>query len=100
LGIGRFGEFCTFTFEILDNKLLAELRRKKINHGTEHIFAVHHGHCVLGVLRTYAPTNPGKRSQQYQLDLIEPKKDLKIDLDRIASLAYERYAVEPSPPHE
>jgi hypothetical protein len=46
------------------------------------------------VLRTYAPTNPGKRSAKYQLDLIAPQKDLGLDLDRIAGQARERYQIE------
>ena len=93
LGIGRFGEFSTVTFEILDNKLLGEMRRKKVAPGEEHIFATHDGNDILGVLRTYSPTNPGKRSQKYQLDLIAPKRDLELDLDRIADHARERYWV-------
>ncbi len=94
LGTGRFGEFGTVTFEILNNKLLGEMRRKKIEHGPEHIFATHNGNEVLGVLRTYSPTNPGKRSQIYQLDLIAPQKDLELDLERIAKQARERYGLE------
>jgi hypothetical protein len=39
----------------------------------------------VGVLRTYAPTNPGKRSLKYRPDLLSPEKDLGIDLDEIAS---------------
>ena len=93
LGIGRFGEFSTVSFEILNNKLLGEMRRKKVAHGEEHIFATHDGNDILGVLRTYSPTNPGKRSQKYQLDLIAPKRDLDLDLERIASQARERYWV-------
>jgi hypothetical protein len=94
LGVGRFGEFSTFSFEILNNKLLGELRRKKMDPGKEHIFATHNGHDVIGVLRTYSPTNPGKRSRIYQLDLIAPEKDLGLDLDRIARSAHERYRAE------
>jgi hypothetical protein len=94
LGAGRFGEFSTVTFEILNNKLLGELRRKKIEPGTEHIFATHNGNDVLGVLRTYSPTNPGKRSQIYQLELIAPQRDLELDLAIIAEQARERYGVE------
>jgi hypothetical protein len=46
------------------------------------------------VLRTYSPTNPGKRSQIYQLDLIAPQRDLELDLAIIAEQARERYGVE------
>jgi hypothetical protein len=37
LGLGRFGEFSTFTFEILSNKLLRKMGRKKVKPGREHI---------------------------------------------------------------
>jgi hypothetical protein len=94
LGIGRFGEFSTFTFEILNNKLLGEMKRKQVAPGKEHIFATHNGNAVIGVLRTYSPTNPGKRSLIYQLDLITPEKDLGLDLDHIARRAHERYRAE------
>jgi hypothetical protein len=94
LGIGKFGEFSTFTFETLNNQLSAELRRKKVNYGSEQIFTEHDDHKILGVLRTYEPTNPGKRSLKYRLDLVSPKEDINIDLDLIAKKARERYMVE------
>jgi hypothetical protein len=89
----RFGEFSTVTFEILNNKLLGEMRRKKVEPGNEHIFASLKGNDIFGALRTYSPTNPGKRSRKYQLDLIAPKRDLEFDLDRIADHAHERFRV-------
>lgn len=91
LGIGKFGEFSTFTFEILNNQLSGEMKRKKLIYGEEHIFNRHEGHSILGVLRTYKPTNPGKRSLNYRLDLVSPGKDVNIDLDLIAEKARERY---------
>ena len=94
LGIGRFGEFSTFTFEMLNNHLSAEMKRKDIEHSEEHIFAEHDGISVLGLLRTYGPTNPGKRSLKYRLDLVSPEKDLGIDLDQIANEACKRYQIE------
>lgn len=97
LGIGKFGEFSTFSFEKLNNRLISEMKRKKIEFGNEHIFAEHDGTSLLGILRTYNPTNPGKRSLQYQLDLVAPEKDLDIDLDRIAERARERYQIEEAP---
>lgn len=93
LGIGKFGEFSTFTFESLNNQLIGEMKRKKIDYGKEHVFAEHGGIKALGVLRTYNPTNPGKRSLAYQLDLVSPEKDVGIDLDRIAKIAHERYQI-------
>jgi hypothetical protein len=94
LGIGRFGEFSTFTFETLNNRLLGEMKRKNIDYGEEHIFAEYGGIKALGVLRTYASTNPGRRSQKYRLDLVTPEKDVGIDLNRIAQKAGERYNIE------
>jgi len=94
LGIGRFGEFSTISFEMLNNQLIGEMKRKKIDHGKEHIFAKYKGITVLGVLRTYDPTNPGKRSLKYQLELISTEKDLDIDLDQIAQQARNRYQID------
>jgi hypothetical protein len=94
LGIGRFGEFSTFTFETVNNQLLGEMKRKHIDYGKEHIFAEYDGIQALGVLRTYASTNPGRRSLKYRLELVSPEKDVGIDLDRIAKQAGERYKIE------
>ena len=93
LGLGRFGEFSTFTFESPNNQLVGELKRKKIEYGPEHIFAEHGGVKALGVLRTYEPTNPGKRSLKYRLDLILPREDVGINLAHIAKRARERYQI-------
>jgi hypothetical protein len=93
LGIGKFGEFSTFTFEILNNQLAAEVKRKKVKYGREHIFNRHNGHIILGILRTYKPTNPGKRSLNYTLDVVSPEKDVNIDLDLIAEKAHDRYMI-------
>ena len=93
LGIGRFGEFSTFSFEMLNNQLVAEMKRKKTDVKKEHIFAKHADISVLGLLRTYGPTNPGKRSLKYRLDLVSPEKDLGIDLDQIANEARKRYRI-------
>ena len=94
LGIGKFGEFSTFSFEILNNQLSAEMKRKKIDYSKEHIFAEHDGINVLGLLRTYGPTNPGKRSLKNRLDLVSAEKDVDINLERVADRARERYQIE------
>ena len=93
LGIGRFGEFCTFTLELLNNQLISEMRRKKVELADDNIFAESGDTVVVGVLRTYSTTNPGKRSLKYRLDLISPYKDLGIDLDEIESRAKKRYKI-------
>lgn len=94
LGVGRFGEFSTFTFERLNNQLMSELKRKHIVYGREHVFAEHAGVIALGILRTYAPTNPGKRSLKYRVDVLSPEKDLGLDLDAIARRAKKRYRID------
>ncbi|UCE51913.1 MAG: hypothetical protein JSV31_22030 [Desulfobacterales bacterium] len=81
------------SFEMLNKQLIREMKRKKIDHGKEHIFAEHNGIRVLGTLRTYSPTGAGKRSRNYRLDLVSPEKDVNIDLDRIAKRARERYQI-------
>lgn len=91
LGIGKFGEFSTLTFEMLNNKLRGEIKRKKVHLNNDFIFAEHAGVEVVGVLRTFSATNPGKRSTNYHFDLLSPQKDLTIDLDRIMVRAMERY---------
>ncbi len=93
LGIGKFGEFATITFEGLDSPLSAELKRKNIDFSQEHVFAAYGGVKALCVLRTYEPTNPGKRSLKYRLDLISPRKDLGLDLESIGRQAWKRYRI-------
>lgn len=63
------------------------------------LFAEYGGVKALCILRTYEPTNPGKRSLKYRMDLIAPQKDVGLDLDRIGRQARKRYrikAVRPS----
>ena len=98
LGIGKFGEFSTFTLERISNQLLGELKRKKIDYGPEHIFAEHEGTQALGLLRTYDPTNPGKRSKKYRVDILSPEKDLGLDLADISEQAIKRYCIDPDRP--
>lgn len=93
LGIGRFGEFSTLTFEILNPTLMAELKRKNVDPEEDDIFAEHGGVKAVCVLRTYAPTNPGKRSVRYWLDLISPQKDVVLDLGQIEQKARARYQI-------
>jgi hypothetical protein len=93
LGLGKFGEFGTLTFEMLSKQLIREMKRKKVSYGREHIFAKYGGVSALGVLRTYSPTSPGSRSPKYRLDLISPEKDVNIDLNRIAARARKRYQI-------
>jgi hypothetical protein len=94
LGIGRFGEFSTFTFERVNKQLLGEFKRKGIEFTNGHIFAEHAGIQVMGILRTYSQTNPGRRSLKYRLDVLSPEKDLGLDLKAIADVAKKRYRID------
>jgi hypothetical protein len=93
LGIGRFGEFSAFSFEPLTNQLVSEMKRKKVDFGEEHVFAEYNDVRAVGILRTYSPTNPGKRSLKYRMDVLSPQKDLGLDLKSIAERARERYQI-------
>ncbi len=93
LGIGKFGEFATITFDALDSQLTAELKRREIDHSDDHVFAEFGGVKALCILRTYEQTNPGKRSMKYRMDLIHPEKDVGLDLERIKKQARRRYRI-------
>lgn len=72
LGIGKFGEFATFSFESLNKDLAGELHRKKQTVHSEDTFALIEQKPVLGILRVYEQTNPGKRLLKYRIYLISP----------------------------
>jgi len=93
LGIGRFGEFASFSFEEVSKTLLAELHRKNQHFRVDDVFAEHNDLKIAGVLRVYAPTNPGKRLLKYDLHIVSPAKDLNLDVDQIARDARTRYQV-------
>ena len=93
LGIGRFGEFATFTFEELTQGFSAILRRRKMQFSEEDCFATYNDNHVLGILRIYAPANPGKRSQKHAIHIVSPAKDLDLDLVKIEERARERYQI-------
>jgi hypothetical protein len=91
LGIGKFGEFATFSFEQLNQTLIGELKRKKQTATSEDIFASYYDIQVIGVLRIYAQTNPGRRSQRYSLHIVSPVKYFDGDFDQIRNAAQKRY---------
>jgi hypothetical protein len=94
LGIGKFGEFCTFSLEEVNSTLLGELKRKSQEFSSEDVFAEYDDSKVLGVLRVYAPTNAGKRSVKYDLHIVSPKKDLDISPEQIEKEARDRYHID------
>ncbi len=99
LGIGKFGEFATITFEIVAGPLVKEMKRKKVKHKPEDVFADYNGQTILGLLRIYNRTNPGRRSLMYSLYIISPKEDLGISkkaLRQLTTEARKRYNVKRS----
>ncbi len=93
LGIGKFGEFCTFSLEEVNPALQGELKRKNQELSPEDVFAEYDGIKVLGVLRVYAATNAGKRSSKYDFHIVSPKKDLDINPEQIEQEARDRYRI-------
>ncbi len=93
LGIGKFGEFATISFEAINSQLLQEMKRKKLRNKPEDIFAKYDGLEILGILRIYNQTNPGRRSLKYSLHIISPKEDLGLNVRKISSEAKKRYNI-------
>jgi len=93
LGIGKFGEFASFSLERINKNLTGELKRKNQEYGSDDIFAQHADSSFLGILRIYAPTNPGKRSQNYALHIVSPAKDLDLDVGQVLAEARKRYTI-------
>lgn len=94
LGLGKFGEFATLSFERIDTRLLNEFRRKNIEYSPDHIIADYDDHQILCILRVYAPTNPGRRSAKHDTYIISPETDLKINTQKIYSEAKEQYNIQ------
>ena len=94
LGIGKFGEFATFTMERLGKRTVNELKRKGHDPDQVETMAEADNIRVLGLLRIYAQTNPGKRSPQYDLHVVSPRKDLELDPDAIEGEARDRYNID------
>jgi hypothetical protein len=93
LGFGKFGEFAVFTLEEATNDLLHELDYGKSEFNTGDVFAEYEGLQVVGVLRVYPKTTPGKRLQRTTPMLVSPSKDLELDLETITEDAKIRYNV-------
>lgn len=93
LGIGKFGEFATFSFERINKRLASELKRKGQSYREEDIFAEQNDVPILGIIRIYNMTNPGRRALNYQVHVLSPKEDLDIDVDqaKIAAQAHYNY---------
>jgi len=83
LGIGSFGAFATFSFESLNKQLTSELKRKKMIVKPEDIFAQCENIPILGIIRIYRKTNPGKRSVKYALHIVSPEEDIGLNLPQL-----------------
>jgi hypothetical protein len=94
LGIGKFGEFAVFTLERVTSELFNEIDRKSKKIYPNEIFAEYNGRTVVGVLRLYPGTEPGKRSKKFETQLVLPYKDLELDLDAIKKNAAIRYNID------
>ncbi len=79
LGIGRFGEFATFSFESMNNQLIGELQRKNVSVNEKDYVAFVDDRPILAIVRIYEPTNPGKRQPRYQLFALSLHRDVEID---------------------
>jgi hypothetical protein len=93
LGIGEFGEFANITFERATNTLLQEVDGVRDAYNPDEIFLEHGDTKLVGVLRYYPKTTPGKRKARESTLLLSHKKDLSIDLEEIAGEAQERYKI-------
>lgn len=96
LGIGKFGEFASFTMERVTADLLGELGRKETGLPPDAICAEHHGVQVVAMLRIYDATQHGKRARRFTTSLLHPRDDLQVDIELVAKEAHERYQLAPS----
>ena len=93
LGIGKFGEFATISFEAVTPLLLKEMKRKKMKFKPEDVCARYGDLQILGILRIYAETNPGRRLLKYSLCILDPKEDLGINVRKLTAEAKKRYNI-------
>jgi hypothetical protein len=93
LGVGKFGEFATLTIEKVTKQLLEEVKRKQQIITSDACCVEHESTSYVLVLRSYAPTNPGKRRLDHTLQIIDPQKDLGLDIEKIHKAARRRYRI-------
>ena len=70
-----------------------DLKRKKIKFKPEDACASHGELTILGILRIYAETNPGRRLAKYSLYILDPREDLGINVRKLTSEAKKRYNI-------
>jgi hypothetical protein len=94
LGIGKFGEFATITFEAVTPLLQKEMKRRKVRlKPEEDAFAEYGNLTILGILRIYNQTNPGRRSLKYSMYTLAPREDLGLNIRKITAEAKKRYNI-------
>ena len=93
LGLGKFGEFATLTFQKVDARLSNEFKRKGIEILDSDIIAEHGDIKIICILRVYAATNPGRRSTKHETSIVSPENDLDLDLDQINAEAIRQYNI-------
>ncbi len=91
---GKPGTFSTITIEPAYKDLLAEFGRKKSSFSSNDIVATYNNDNYVIVMRSYtAPRNFGKRPPHKKTRLIQPGKELGMDLAAITQEARDRYGV-------
>ena len=93
LGFGKFGEMAVFTLEEATNDLLNELEGGKTDFTAGDLFVEYEGTRVVGVLRIFPKTTPGRRLARTTAYLVSPGRDLDLDLEKITKEAWERYKI-------
>jgi len=96
LGLEKFGEFAVFTLEEATKELLGEIAGAKGNKAdlnSDACFAEYEGVEIVGILRLYPKTTPGKRSRPYHTLLVHPVEDVGLDLEKIKRSAVKRYGI-------
>jgi hypothetical protein len=92
LGFGKFGEFATFTLEKLQKHLVADAGLNYGDLDARYLFAEFEGIRVVGVLRIYSATQPGRRKKKTETFLVVPE-ELGIDLTALSQESRERYRI-------
>jgi hypothetical protein len=92
LGFGKFGEFATFTLEKVQKHLVADAGLDYEDLDARYLFADFEGTRVVGVLRIYSATQPGKRKKKTETFLAAPE-ELGIDLTPLSKESKERYRI-------
>jgi hypothetical protein len=93
LGVGRFGEFATFTIEEATNDLLNEIEGGKDAFSPSDVIAEFDGTPMVAVIRIFPKTTPGKRLARTTTKLISPAKDLDLNIDAVTKEARARYNI-------